>query len=29
MTFLGLGSAFWGAVIGVVAYLVLNRVKRA
>jgi len=29
MTFLGLGSAFWGAVIGIIAYVVLRRVRRA
>ncbi|MBR8070457.1 benzoate/H(+) symporter BenE family transporter [Burkholderia cenocepacia] len=28
MTWLGLGSAFWGIVIGSVAYAVLNRVRR-
>ncbi|MBB5410159.1 putative benzoate:H+ symporter BenE [Paraburkholderia sp. HC6.4b] len=28
MTFLGLGSAFWGIVIGSFAYLVLNKVRR-
>jgi len=28
MSFLGLGSAFWGVVIGGLAYLVLNRVPR-
>ena len=29
MSFLGLGSAFWGVVIGSVAYFVLHRVKAA
>ncbi len=29
MTFLGLGSAFWGVVIGAVAYLVFNRSPKA
>ncbi|TCW82998.1 benzoate transporter [Burkholderia sp. SRS-46] len=29
MTWLGLGSAFWGIVIGSLAYAVLNKVKRA
>jgi benzoate membrane transport protein len=28
MTFVGLGSAFWGIVIGSFAYLVLNKVRR-
>jgi len=29
MSFLGLGSAFWGVVIGSIAYVVLHRVKPA
>jgi len=29
MTFLGLGSAFWGVVIGGFAYLVLNKARKA
>lgn len=29
MTWLGLGSAFWGIVIGSLSYAVLNKVKRA
>ena len=29
MSFLGLGSAFWGVVIGIAAYFVLHRVKPA
>jgi benzoate membrane transport protein len=29
MTFLGLGSAFWGVVIGGFAYLVLNKSRKA
>jgi benzoate membrane transport protein len=28
MTWLGLGSAFWGIVIGSVAYAVLSKVRR-
>jgi benzoate membrane transport protein len=28
MTWLGLGSAFWGIVIGSLSYAVLNKVRR-